>query len=183
MKQKSLPVPRLRLCQLLGKHLNEAADPGSLMHLFFTHAHAHPQPQERFHTCWGDGSPWVCTLQMPSSNRYWLWVRCGFTAAFLSHFPVYTGYIYHFVGCDCGFLDLVKKKKKKPDNCICCVGEPKLPLQGLEKNVAFNRGCLITLGQDYSSTWRESALQIKFFVDTIFLKIPLFATEIVNSQC
>lgn len=56
MKQKSLPAPRLRLSQLLGKHRNEAAHPRSLPRLFPTHAHAHPQPRQRFPRRWGGSS-------------------------------------------------------------------------------------------------------------------------------
>lgn len=35
------------------------------------------------------------------------------------------------VGYDCGFLDLAQKRGQK--TVVCCVGEPKLSLQGVEK--------------------------------------------------
>lgn len=58
---------------------------------------------------------------------------------------------------------------------VCCVGEPKVSLQGLEKNETFNKH-LITLGHSY---FRE----IKFIVEAIFVKMPLFKAEMSNSQC
>lgn len=56
-----------------------------------------------------------------------------------------------FVGYDCGFLDLVPKKRRQKA-VFCCAGEPMLLLQSLEKVVVCNGGCLIMVGQGYSST-------------------------------